>query len=269
MTTTNSTTTVPNPDAVEALALTIMRTEVIGDFDYDNSESASDLALNLVYYTQRAQRYIDHDQQRFPGVPHCDVGNREHDLNRIGDLWSFSLGFDFALQLGARIATTPFAEIDVSDLAAPAVTKHLELLERVHEEGRYTRAPEQDAAAANKAEQLVQSAAGGFIDWSRAPLTERERKVRAKMLERLVKDANRSGFPGVQFREVGIRRRDGQSAFYANDCDHLHEDAREAWTRAHQITQAKDKQEWDKKRTSRFEKANAAADAESDADADE
>jgi hypothetical protein len=212
MTTTHSPATVPNPDAVEALALTIMRSEILEDADYDNSESAADIAHTLVYYSKRAQRFIDCDQKRFPGVPNMDVGDYEHELNSIGDTWSFSLGFEFGLQWGERIATTPFTEIGASDLVSRASAEHLEQLEHVHKEhfreGRYTRPAEQDGAEAKKAEQkqalgLAQSAAGEFIDWGRAPLTDRERKVRAKILERLEKDARRSGFPGVQFREVG------------------------------------------------------------------
>ncbi len=44
------------------------------------------------------------------------AGDRYAPHNRIGDAESFKIGFDLALNLGARIAANPLGEINVVDL---------------------------------------------------------------------------------------------------------------------------------------------------------
>ncbi|MBC5800020.1 MAG: hypothetical protein GIX03_04030 [Candidatus Eremiobacteraeota bacterium] len=106
-------------------------------------------------------------------------------------------------------------------------------------------------------------------DWSRAPLTECERRIRVKLLEHAEEDVANGRWSSSVYEDLGAKPRDGRHHVMLNDdCDHLYDDILASWRRAQAIEA---RQHADFKADSRrqaFDDAIAAVDEEGDAPTD-
>ncbi len=73
-------------------------------------------------------------------------------------------------------------------------------------------------------------------DWSRAPLTERERRIRAKLLEHAEEDVSNGRWASSIYGNLGAKPHDGgHHLTLDDDCDHLYDDILASWRRARAI----------------------------------
>ncbi|MBC5802921.1 MAG: hypothetical protein GIX03_07955 [Candidatus Eremiobacteraeota bacterium] len=104
---------------------------LVGELD-DDPETPAHGAYSAIIWSPAVDRLIREDDRfsdtsgrysktcdRFSGEPdksHDAVDDRLNIVNRFGEREAFCIGFDLALQLGARLASNPLEKIDAADL---------------------------------------------------------------------------------------------------------------------------------------------------------
>jgi hypothetical protein len=108
----------PSGSILEAIASQILTNEIrrkpSADMnDTDACISAADSAYSMIIYSDEARRVMLEDE----GFDtEDDSGSVYAKVNTLDASSAFALGFDLALQLGARIAVNPLAEHELSDV---------------------------------------------------------------------------------------------------------------------------------------------------------
>jgi hypothetical protein len=112
----------PSGSILEAIAAQVLTNEIRRNPSVDMNStsdcvSAADIAYTALIYSDEARR-IMFDGEGFEAAD--DSGNVSAKINNLEASSAFTLGFDLALQLGARIAINPLAEHELSDVLGNA-----------------------------------------------------------------------------------------------------------------------------------------------------
>jgi hypothetical protein len=108
----------PSGSILEAVAAQVLANEIRRNPSADMKGandwiSAADLAYTALIYSDEARRVTVQDQ----GFDAADDSDNPYaKVNSLDASSAFTIGFDLALQLGARIAINPLAEHEVSDV---------------------------------------------------------------------------------------------------------------------------------------------------------
>ncbi len=134
----SSVSTNPDTRALQALAGAAIY-PLAGDEFIENPDSAADAAYSAIIWWRGIDKLIRADS-RFsdrddkvasePDRSHNDVNDRSCIVNRYGEDFAFQIGFDFALELGARLAMNPVGAVDASDLLETARARTADRLRR-------------------------------------------------------------------------------------------------------------------------------------------
>ena len=126
----------PSPQILRAIAFEHLSNEVRerptkAMWSADDFTRASDLAHSLLLYSDEValiladpDEFDDNDESR----------NCYSEVNRIGDRESFELGFDLALEIGARIAANPLAKHNISEIVKPLRQRYSKAVQRTRDE---------------------------------------------------------------------------------------------------------------------------------------
>jgi len=132
----------PESRALQALAGAAIY-PLAGDEFIENPDSAADAAYCAIIWWRGIDKLIREDS-RFsdrddkvasePDRSHNDVNDRSCIVNRYGEDFAFQIGFDFALELGARLAMNPMGTVDASDLLETARNRTADRLSRYRDQ---------------------------------------------------------------------------------------------------------------------------------------
>jgi hypothetical protein len=108
----------PSESVLEAIAAQVLTNEVRRNPSTDMNSangcvSAADIAYTALIYSDEARRVTLNDEGFEAADDSC---NPYAEVNGIDASSAFTIGFNLALQLGARIAVNPLAEPVVSDV---------------------------------------------------------------------------------------------------------------------------------------------------------
>ncbi len=128
----------PESRALQALAGAAIY-PLAGEEFIEDPDSAADAAYSAIIWWRGIDNLIRQDD-RFsdregtvacePDRSHNDVNDRSCIVNRYGEDDAFEIGFDFALELGARLAMNPLGPVDASDLLEAARDRTADRLRR-------------------------------------------------------------------------------------------------------------------------------------------
>ena len=110
-------------NAVDAIACGLL--SPVSAFEGD--ESPGVMASSFVVWSKEFQEMAATDG-RFPDSflsPSCNPSN---DVNRVDSDTAFAMGFNLALEIGARIALDPLGEHDIEAIMEPTKAKYLQLV---------------------------------------------------------------------------------------------------------------------------------------------
>ena len=94
---------------------------------FEGHTNAGEKASSAVIWSKEFEALTNADG-RFPDSIMSPACNPNSDINRIDSDTAFAMGFNLALEIGARIALDPLGEHDIEAIMEPTKAKYLQLV---------------------------------------------------------------------------------------------------------------------------------------------